>query len=109
MFKRIIRLAGVTYGNEDRQMNIKAFGCEDIGSFALVREPHNSSDPNAIRVEVAGHLLGYIPRSHAKDLAPLMDSGRRFIAFFVCLNTHPFHGTVGLTVRIEEYPCKEAA
>jgi hypothetical protein len=109
MFKRIIRLAGVTYGNEDRQMNIKAFGCEGIGSFALVREPHNSQDPNAIRVEVAGHLLGYIPRSHAKDLAPLMDRRRRFIAFFVCLNTHPFHGTVGLTVRIEEYPCKEAA
>jgi hypothetical protein len=109
MFRRIIRLAGVTRGNEDRQKNIKTFGCEDIGSYALVREPKNPHDPNAIRVEVAGCLLGYVPRGHAKDLAPLMDRGKQFIAFFVSRNEHPFHGTVGLTVRIEEYPCQEAA
>ena len=89
MFKRIIRLAGVTCGDEDRQKSIKLFGCEDIGSFALVREPDNSYDPNAIRVEVAGHLFGYIPRAHAKELAPLMDQGGSFMAFFVSLkNTH---------------------
>ena len=87
MFKIIIRLAGVTCGDEDRQKSIKLFGCEDIGSFALVREPDNSYDPNAIRVEVAGHLFGYIPRAHAKDLAPLMDSGRHFIRFF-CQSQH---------------------
>ena len=109
MFSRIIRLAGVTRGDEDRQKNIKMWGCEDIASFALVREPHNSFDPNAIRVEIAGHILGYIPGPHAKEIAPMMDRGRRFIAFFVSLNKHPDHETVGLTVRVEELPCQEAA
>jgi hypothetical protein len=109
MFRRIIRLAGVTRGDEDRQRNIKMFGCKDIGSFALVREPNNFYDKNAIRVEVGEYLLGYIPRGHAKDLAPLMDEGRTFTAFFVSRNEDPSHMTVGLTVRIEEYPSQEAA
>jgi hypothetical protein len=109
MFQRIVKLAGVTRGDEDRQKNIKMWGCEDIGSFALVREPANPFDPNAIRVELASQLLGYVPRADAKDLAPLMDSGRRFIAYFVSRNEHPLYDTVGLTVRIEEYPCLKAA
>jgi len=61
MFKRIIRLAGVTRGDEDRQKNIRMFGCKDIGSYALVREPNNSADPNAIKVQVGEYLLGYVP------------------------------------------------
>jgi len=110
MFERTIRLAGVTRGGEDRQMNIKTFGCADIRSYLLVKEPNNPSDSNAIKVTVAGVvLLGYVPREVAKELAPLMDEGRRFMAFFVSQNVHPFHKTVGLTVRIEECPCQEAA
>jgi HIRAN domain len=108
MFQRIIKLAGVTF--RDAQSNIRTFGCEDIGSYALVREPDNPHDPNAIRVALGGILfLGYVPKEIAKELAPVMDQGRQFIAFFVSRNEHPFHGTVGLTVRIEEYPCQEAA
>jgi hypothetical protein len=109
MFKRVIRLVGVTRGDEDRQRNIKMFGCKDIGSYALVREPKNPFDPNAIRVELGEYLLGYIPRADARELAPLMDSGRRLIAYFVCRNEHPLYKTVGLTVRIEEVPYQEAA
>ena len=109
MFKRIIRLVGVTRGDEDRQKNVKMFGCKDIGSYELVREPENPYDPNAIRVQVGEYLFGYVPRGHARDLAPMMDSGRRFIAFFVSRNKHPDYDTVGLTVRIEEIPYLEAA
>ncbi|MFZ0451945.1 MAG: HIRAN domain-containing protein [Desulfatiglandaceae bacterium] len=87
---------------DDAQENIKKFGCRDIGSFALVREPDNTHDPNAIRVEIGGKYLGYIPRNIAKDLAPKMDQGKRFIALFVNRNEHPFHDTVGLTVKISE-------
>ena len=103
----IIKLAGVTH--DDAQKNIKKFGCEDIGSFALVREPDNPHDPNAIRVELAGLYLGYVPRDIAKDLAPQVDAGRNLIALFVSRNEHPFHDTVGLTVKIEEYPFQAAA
>jgi single-stranded-DNA-specific exonuclease len=102
-----IKLAGVTVG--DAQENIKKFGCRDIGSFALVREPNNPHDPNAIRVELAGLYLGYLPRHIAKDLAPVMDVGRRFIALFANRNEHSFHDTVGLTVKIVEYPYQVAA
>ena len=33
------KLVGVTYG--DAQENIKLFGCKDVGSFAMAREPDN--------------------------------------------------------------------
>ena len=65
MKRHIIKLVGVTVG--DAQENIKKFGCKDIGSFALVREPDNSHDSNAIRVELAGLYLGYVPRHIAKN------------------------------------------
>jgi hypothetical protein len=101
------KLSGVTVG--DAQENIKKYGCKDIGSFALVREPDNPHDPNAIRVELARLYLGYVPRHIAEDLAPVMDEGKRFIALFVNRNEHPFHDTVGLTVKIVEYPFQAAA
>ena len=103
----IIKLAGVTA--KDAQENIKKFGCRDIGSFALVREPDNPHDPNAIRVELAGLYLGYVPRDIAKDLAPQMDAGKNLFALFVSRNEHPFHDTLGLTVKIVEYPFQMAA
>ena len=107
MFRNTFRLAGVTH--DDAQINIKKFGCKDIGSFALVREPDNPHDPNAIRVELAGLYLGYVPRYIAKDLAPQMDAGKNLFALFVSRNEHPFHDTVGLAVKIVEYPLQAAA
>ena len=104
----ITKLAGVTF--DDAQENIMNFGCKEIGSYALVREPDNPEDPNAIRVALAGKLfVGYIPRKIAKELAPEIDAGRRFIAIFVKRNEHPRYKTVGLLVRIEEVSEKLAA
>lgn len=101
------KLSGVTFA--DAQENIKVFGCKDIGSFRLVREPENPHDPNAIRVEVAGKYLGHIPKDKAKELAPQMDAGKNLFALFVSRNEHPLFDTVGLTVKIEEYPLQAAA
>lgn len=100
MFPITTKLSGVTFG--DAQNNIKTFGCEDIGSYALVREPENPHDPNAIRVEVAGYFIGYIPKKIAKWVAPVMDEGKRLCAEFVQRNESPFHDIVGLTVRVVE-------
>lgn len=107
MFEKEFRLVVVTV--EDAQDNIKTFGCEDIGSFALVREPNNPHDPNAIRVELVGLYLGYVPRHIAKDLAPQMDAGKNLFALFVSRNEHSFHDTVGLTVSVVECPYQAAA
>jgi hypothetical protein len=107
MNNKIFKLVGVTF--DSAQENIKMFGCRDIGSFALVREPDNEHDTNAIRVQVAGRYLGYIPRQVAKDLAPELDAGEDYLAFFVKRNESPYEKTVGLTVRILKHPYQIAA
>jgi hypothetical protein len=43
---------------------------------ALLREPQNPYDPNAIAVTVDGDTVGYIARDDAAVLAPLLDAGR---------------------------------
>jgi hypothetical protein len=99
----ITKLKGVSF--RDAQENIKTFGNEDIGSYGLVREPDNPGDPNAIRVALCGDIfMGYVPRQIAEYLAPLMDSGRKFMAFFVKLNVPLYEGNTGLTVEIRELP-----
>jgi len=95
------KLAGVTFG--DAQENIKKFGCRDILSYALVREPDNPFDPNAIKVTLFGiWFMGYVPKKLAKILAPVMDAGTDLTAYFDCLNKHPYRNTVGMTVIIME-------
>lgn len=46
--------------------------------------------------------MGYVPKDIAKDLAPMMDAGRDFLAYFICLNTSPYHEIVGMTVKLIE-------
>ena len=97
----ITKLRGVTF--RDAQANIKTFGNKDIGSYGLVREPDNPHDPNAIQVALFGKIfMGYVPKDIAKDLAPLMDSGRNFMAYFVKVNQPLNKGPIGLTVEIRE-------
>lgn len=49
-------------------------------SLALVREPSNPHDANAIRIEWRGRMLGYVPRKDNTDLARQMDHGARVVA-----------------------------
>ena len=102
MVKPIItKLAGVSFGTA--QANIKQFGCADTGYYALIREPDNPHDPNAIAVSLGGVWhMGYIPNDLAEELAPMMDAGREFDAEFICRNAHPNESLIGLTVKIVE-------
>ena len=101
MHNRIIKLAGVSHGA--CQENIKKYAGPGVGDFELVREPDNPYDPNAIKVALFGHFkFGYIPRHIARELAPLMDSGRHFAAEYQFRNGSPYHDLVGLTVKIKE-------
>ena len=45
--------------------------------LALVREPANPHDPNAVRIEWQGRMLGYVPRRDNADLARQLDRGAR--------------------------------
>jgi hypothetical protein len=46
-------------------------------ALQLVREPDNSYDINAVRVEWQGHKLGYVPRADNEALARFMDRGSK--------------------------------
>lgn len=39
---------------------------------ALIPEPDNPHDPNAIRVEIDGRKVGYVPRSKAEAYGPVV-------------------------------------
>lgn len=43
--------------------------------LALVREPDNAHDRNAVRVEWRGYKLGYVPRSENEAVARQIDRG----------------------------------
>ncbi len=44
-------------------------------ALELAREPDNPHDPNAVRVEWHGRLLGYLPRAENRAVAAEMDRG----------------------------------
>lgn len=43
--------------------------------LTLAREPENTHDTNAVRVEWNGNRLGYVPRRENSDVARQMDRG----------------------------------
>ena len=47
---------------------------------ALVREPDNEFDPNAVAVHINGHKCGFVPRAQAERLAADMDAGKTVTA-----------------------------
>lgn len=54
----------------------------------LVREPANSFDSNAIRIDWNGRKLGYIPRIQNQAAARLLDEGTRLEARIARLEEH---------------------
>jgi len=55
-------------------------------ALALVREPDNSHDARAVRVEWQGHMIGYVPRRENADVARLLDRGQKLAARIVRLS-----------------------
>ena len=49
-------------------------------ALVLVREPTNPDDPDAVRVEWRGRLLGYLPRVDNSDVARMLDRGQSLSA-----------------------------
>lgn len=76
---RYLPLAGALHG--DRQDVVARL--KDGESLWLDRELDNSHDKNAIAVYSEAGQAGYIRKSDAKMLAPLMDAGERVAAHVV--------------------------
>jgi len=64
-------LAGFRYHEAAEHLDAMHLG----DPLALVREPLNPYDAQAIRVEWQGRKLGYVPRKENRTLAWLMDRG----------------------------------
>ena len=46
-------------------------------TLTLAREPTNPHDPNAVKLEWQGRMLGYVPKRDNTDLARQMDHGAK--------------------------------
>lgn len=57
-------------------------------ALTLVREPDNSHDANAVRVEWRGEKLGYLPRRENRAVAAEMDRGGKVAARIARLLQH---------------------
>jgi hypothetical protein len=49
-------------------------------SLSLIREPENSHDARAVRVEWHGQHIGYVPQRENSDVARFMDRGLKLSA-----------------------------
>lgn len=72
---------------------------------ALVPEPENPHDPNAIRVEIEGRLVGYLPRAQAVAygtvVAAIAGRGRTAVCEAMIAGRA---GVLGVFVRLPEAP-----
>ena len=46
-----------------------------VQDVRLVPEPHNAHDPHAVRVEIGGAHVGYIPAEHAEAVSEWINEG----------------------------------
>ena len=56
--------------------------------LTLIREPQNTHDANAVRVEWRGQKLGYLPRAANRAVADAMDAGEPVDARIAKLRAH---------------------
>lgn len=82
-FVDVVHVAGLFAGDRTAIKNLK-----ENDTLALTREPDNSYDSNAIRIDDAiGRKIGYIPKAENGTLARLMDCGSTFICAVAVLPT----------------------
>jgi len=75
---------------------------EDVevgAAVVLIRDYGNQYDSNATKVVYRGNVIGYVERSVARRLAPLLDSGRDLGARVVAVARTP---RLALTIEIQE-------
>jgi len=96
----IFKVSGVTFENFQEAIYwlIKDAGLKE---FELERINH-PKDQYAIKITASGVQFGWVPVPLNRELAAAMDNGQKYFAELVCLNTHPRHETIGVTVRLKK-------
>jgi len=72
----------------------------------LIPEPENEYDPNAVRVEIDGRKVGYLPRDLAPAWGPRLAelAGRRRVGACEATIVGPADGTLGVFLRLPPPP-----
>jgi hypothetical protein len=73
---------------------------EVIKTAYLVPEPRNPNDPNAVRVEIDRLTVGYLPRSVAAKLSPLLRA-RQIVAVQATARITAFEGANNYSVWVD--------
>lgn len=74
---------------------------EDI-SVALVRNPDNPYDSNAIQVRYMGYMVGHLPKEVAARIAPILDAGGEYEAIVFQVRISPENpNNPGLDILLE--------
>lgn len=105
------KIAGVTMRNDNgiERQDIIAARCEEGDALALVREPDNEFDYNAIAVYHIGgdgkaFQLGYIGAELAEEMAERLDDGAPVTARITDITGgKPGKPTLGVNIEITKY------
>lgn len=75
-------IAGVRFHELDSVIDDIAEG----DHLTLVPEPSNKFDPNAVKIEFLGAMLGYIPKKHSSEVCAMIDVGKELECVLTKLN-----------------------
>ena len=77
-------------GVQHHEMKTVLGEIEDGNIFALIREPSNKYDPNAVRIEYPTEdgsvMLGYVPAKFSSEIGAYIEIGRKLSCVVVELN-----------------------
>ncbi len=90
-------VAGIRYENRAALLTGVTIG----SSARLVRDYANQYDPNAIQVWMGNGLVGYVPRTEARLLAPRIDAGAPISAAVVAVDREPSSPQLRIEVSLE--------
>jgi hypothetical protein len=81
-------VAGLTF-QSGYPKTVFSIGLRLPAKARLKRKPNNKYDSNAIAVYCEGKMMGWVAATMAKFLAPAMDEGEKFRAWFTKVSVHP--------------------
>ena len=83
---RLSRITTSVAGIQYEHRTALLAGVINGSTVRLVRDYANQYDPNAVKVQIGDGLLGYVPRTEARLLAPRMDAGAAATATVVAVD-----------------------
>ncbi|MPM69871.1 hypothetical protein SDC9_116819 [bioreactor metagenome] len=104
-FYRFSKIKGVSLPN--RQALIRKLASCNPNEIALcfIREPNNNFDPNAIQIAaIINHdnpiHIGYVDKSLAANISPMLDSGKESIVILECFTgLHYTNSNIGINYK----------